>query len=560
MNLPNYSKFVEDLATDPDVDVNSLRDFLSAFLQPASSVCDPVPKLPRSEPFALRLNIVLKTLRSTSLGPGTIFSDYLNLVQESISPSSYLSFLHSLSLYISSRMSHEGFIRLANSLFLRDLPRCPQLIRLFSPFLAAVNSASPTDSPISIGPDHNRQVHQFIIQTLSYIVQHRTRDSFAKCLAVFGDGLIPQEIAAAWLTRLGVRPSDLKLFRQITDGSLFHPGRLPRSLFPFPVPQSPGTAAQQFALRGYRDVMMEDLAPAALEILCLPLRSLRRLLKRLVEGETLSEGDLVEIYGSSGAREFAAKGAAAATILMDRLSRCYGRAHARYTGALRRAMARFVAGDPQFRIWYKVLLKVPTFCGPFLYPGTRAVDCHSPSAVKCALALIREFAGIYFRQGTRDKLTASLAVLAEIFVEGEDSYFIVDDPHLKAALYLAEVARLLGESGNTRRVLVAEKGANARFAENQQTEFGEKLRELPSKLADGACESMGGSLAVVDIPLVRCLRFLKLYEGGAIVKFPDTVEDYSLFSTLHQVREGSGLTIVCSTNFSPTPDEEDDGR
>jgi hypothetical protein len=327
-------------------------------------------------------------------------------------------------------------------------------------------------------------------------------------------------------------------------------------LFPFPVSQSLGTVAQQFMLKEYKDRMMDDLSPVSLEILVLPLRYLRRLLKRLIDGEKLSETELATVYGSSVAHELMGKQSEAVTIIMGRLSACYRQAHARYEAMLRRALDQRRFGEPEFRVAYKLSLKASTFCGPFLYPGTRSIDCQSPAAAKCALALIGEFIEIYFGHEKRNRLTGALSIVAEIFQEKEDGYFIVDDPQLRAALYIAEVSKLIGNSGNAREVVVQYEGGSWRFGELQRTPFGREMKGLACRLREGEAVFMGLPLCVVDLPLIRCLRGLVHFEGGAIVRFPATVEDYSLFSTLHQVREGDGLILACSTNFSPTADDE----
>jgi hypothetical protein len=554
MDSRAYSDLLSDISGSPEVHIPSFLDLIYGSLRPLPVWSDPTSK---SLPDLIE-SIVSPTLsiqRPVSVNPGNIFSSYLNVVQHALDPPAYLAFVASLGQYVAGRMTHEGIVRVFASIIPPSIARTAPVWRILPVFLAAVNCGSSPDVPISIDADPDWMVWHFIVQVFAYIWKVGPRESIARCLAFLGEGLISRAVAEEWMERLGVRNLDLRLLERIPDLAAFHPLRVPRGLLPCPVTQSPGTVAQQFALREYRDRLMDDFSPVSLEVLAVPVRHLRKLLKKLIDGGTLSEGELATVYGPT-ARDLLGTQGLVGTIMMDRLSQCYGRAHARYDKALKRVLAGFSVGDPQFRFAYKLWLRVPTFCGPFLYPGTRSMDCHSPAAVKCALAFLGEFIQFYFVGAKKDMLAASLSILAEIFGEAEDGYFIVDDPQLKAALYLAEISRLLGQSGDPRGVELGD-GRVGSFLDPQKTEFGQKIRLLPQKLVQGENPFTGLPLGVVDLPLVRCLRFLALFEGGAVVRFPDTVEDYSLFSTLHQVRKGRRLVLTCTTNFSPTADDDD---
>jgi hypothetical protein len=316
---------------------------------------------------------------------------------------------------------------------------------------------------------------------------------------------------------------------------------------------------QQFVLKEYQDRLLMNLKPTMLEILRVPIRHLMSLFKRLLDGQTLSAIELAPIYGSVFGREMAARGAAATMIIMPRLAFCFNRAHARYVSILRSWMERLRGGDGKdFRFLYKKWLHTVTFCGPYLFPGSRDIDCHSPAAVKCALALIGSFVELYFAVERRKKLATALRLIAEVFGDTEQGLFIVDDPQLKAAVYIGEITRLIGKSGDPREVALKANLVVPQFEEVQDTEFGQTLRALSRNLTNGSTPFEGQPLSFVDLPLVKCVRHLAHFEEqGPLVRYPETVEDYLLFSTLHQVRREDSFLLICNTTISPTYDEEE---
>jgi hypothetical protein len=544
MVSPNYDSFLSTLRFSRDLDLLSFRDLLRSAL--GSAPLEP-------SPFIGRISHALRSHGVSPGDPATLFDDYLSCAQDSLPPAAYLAFLDSLGLYLCGRLTHETFIRVVLSLIPPTVPRTDPVWRFLPGFLAVLNVR---DIPISIEADPHRLSIYFVVQVRSHLRESAPRLSFTKCLTLLAECLISPRIALAWLPRIGVAPRELQIFAQIKDHSALHPSRLPGELFPFDGGMA-STAVQQFALREYRDQSLMDLAPAMLEVLGVPIKHLMSLFKRLLNGHTLSAVELAPIYGSVFGREMAAKGAAATTIIMTRLALCHDRAHARYVSLLRSWMER-VKGGGDYRIAYTKWLHTATFCGPYLFPGRRNIDCHSPAAVKCALALIGSFVELYFAVERRQKLVTALRLMAELFRDTEEGLFVVDDPQLKAAVYIGEISRLIGESGDPREVALKANLVVPQFEEVQDTEFGQKLQALPRDLTDGSTLFQGQPLAVVDLPLVKCVRHLAHFEEqGPIVRYPETVEDYSLFSTLHQVREQDSLLLVCNTNISPTYDEEE---
>jgi hypothetical protein len=152
------------------------------------------------------------------------------------------------------------------------------------------------------------------------------------------------------------------------DYTALPPSSLPRELFSFKGETSPITAVQQFALREYRDRSLDNFAPTMLAVLRVPIRHLMSLFKRLIDGQTLSSGELAPVYGSVLGRDLAVRGATATTIIMSRLAFCHDRAHGRYTAALRSWMERLGVQGNGYRFAYKKWLHTATFCGPSLFP------------------------------------------------------------------------------------------------------------------------------------------------------------------------------------------------
>lgn len=507
----------------------------------------------------------------------TSFDSFLNAAKASLSTEQYILFMRYLSLYMTGKLPHQIFIRLFLNFFRsknQDISQIP-IIHYLPSFLSTLSCSSfftEKDDLPSIVQD------KFAIETLlkitSPITSPQVSKSISKCLACLSTGLISKEIAQEWLSD-HCSPEIVEKFNEIDDFSYLNPSRFPHELILCPDFQTTDknrSICEQFVDFEKSLKPFSSYKPFIRELCEIKMRGLRKSIRKLMKGGTLTAEELFFAYGND-AYAIVDYVPQYNSYIIERLGKKYEETQKILSSILHYQMSLFSPNDPEFRYQFKRLLKHETYAFHYLLPGQREINFGKESAAHTAFSLVHDFSNSYFDELQSSKIQRGLEILG-VIINGENKghFYVVDEHQIISLVYLAAIARLLLTYGDTDEIVFDDNRSIMNV--EQPTEFGQKLAKLPLviKESDGLVKLFQDSpLQHVDLHITRCARQLYIFDDVEnLPEFPEKLDSSFLITTMNLIGEKeeknteeekdeneevhekkSEYIVQCSTAFSP---------
>lgn len=471
------------------------------------------------------------------------FDNFLANVKKSLALDKYIVFLRYLSLYITGKLSHQIFIRLFFDLY-KDgsVPVMKQpIMQQFPSFLAALSCSTFFSQKVNLSTSIQ---DQFAVETMlnitSSIKSTQVSKTVSKCLTCLSTGLISKEIAQEWLSKF-CNPEFVDQLNEIDDFSYFHPSRFPHELILCPqflTNEKNSSICQQFVDYESSLKPFNSYKPYLRELCEVKMRGLRKTIKKLADGAKLTPEELFFAYGNEAyvVADFIPK---CSFLILEHLGKKYEETQKLLIHILQYQLKQYHPNDPEFRYQYKRTLKHETFAFHYLLPGTRLIDFGSNSAAQAAFSVVLDFSNSFFKQGEQEKIKRSLNIISVLINEdNKDKVYTVDGKHIYALAYLAEIARLLLEAGNTDEIQYDSDNSISNC--EQATTFGNLIAELPAKIQSptGLAEAFHDfPLQHVDLHITRCVRQLIMFsdDDNELPEYPEEISSSYIIKTMNQV-------------------------
>ena len=491
-----------------------------------------------------------------------MFDDYLLSAKTVFPPEHYMAFLKYLSLYVTGKMPHDVFIRLFLRFFAKDRVSEEPLVQYLPAFLSGIQSCSFCISEVANlakSVNENLALESILDLTVS-LNRSSIAKSVSKCLSCLSSGLIAPDVARTWLL-VWCKPDVVERMGKISDFSYFHPARFPHELIlcpDFVSNEAPTSVCQKFLDYSASKRIFSTYKPVSTELLLLKMRGLRKIIKKLNDGAEKSRckvtaQQLSFAYGDDS-HSLAKVLQAAPSIVVERLGQFYEEAHRVLETIYKARMSKLRPSDVEYRMAFRKLMSREYVGFRYTLIGCRAIHFGSRHLIDIVVALVNDFLSVYFEQEASEWIYGGLETIAPVFeAENYDSQFIVYDKPLYAVIYMAQIAKMISESGDFSAVNVVDGSLDC----PQESEYGKKLASLPRVLknTDVELKDLFGDTVMqhVDIVLTRCVRMLYSFSktDARMRVFPDLWPDISIITTLKQEGTDEDLSLICNSIFSP---------
>lgn len=499
------------------------------------------------------------------------FDNFLSAVKKTLPPDRYIVFLRYLSLYITGKLFHQIFIRLFFDLNKDgNVPIMKQTIVQYLPsFLATLSCSTFFSQKLNLSASIQDQFAvEAMLNITSSIKSTSVSKTVSKCLTCLSIGLISKEIAQEWLSKF-CNQEFVDQLNEIDDFSYFHPSRFPHELILCPQFLSNdknSSICQQFVDYETSIKPFSSYKPYLRELCEVKMRGLRKTIRRLADGAKLKPEELFFAYGNEAyiVADFIPK---CTTIVLEHLGAKYEETQSTLMKILHYQMSFFKPSDDEYRYQFKRTLKHETFAFHYQLPGERMIDFGSISAASVAFSIVLDFSNNFFDEPERIKIQKSLNIISVLInEENNNKVYIVDEKQIFALAYLASIAQLALEAGNTDDVQI--NSDNSIASCEQTTEFGQLLAQLPEKIKQpsGLKDLFHDfPLQHVDLHITRCVRQLIMFsdDESELPEYPEELPSSYIITTMNQVwnegnenenKKGSFLLRCCSA-FSPCYNE-----
>ena len=485
------------------------------------------------------------------------FDDYVSTVRQNLPPEKYVSFLRFLSLYITGKLPHGVFIKLFLNLFQREVLNTSNIFPYLPAFLASLSCSTfftnKLDLPAVI---EDKFALKTMLNITASISSSQVSKTVSKCLSCLATGLISKNIAKNWLQEF-VNDEILQKFDEIDDFSYFHPSRFPHELIlcpDFVSTEKNSSISQQFLDFEASLKPFSTYKPALRELCEVKMRGLRKAIRKLADGVKLTPEELFFAYGNS-AYSVADCLPDCASLVIESLGRSYEQTQNTFSQIIHYQMKQFPHGHFEFRYLFKRLLKHETFAFHYQLPGVRKISFGKLSAANVAASIIYDFSNNYFKEKENNTIIRSLGIISSLLnPENKEKVYVVNEKHIFAVVYLASIAKLAFEAGNTDDVNINSDGSIMQC--EQTTEFGKKIALIPKQIKSS--EGLGElfpdfAFQHIDLHITRCVRQLSIFdEEDALLEYPDELSSSFIITTMKQEEDsGNSFNIICSSAFSP---------
>lgn len=534
----DYFKAVEQLKSR--ISSQNLRSCFSQVLKVEPNYFQP------STPIEQELNVsYISIFPNRQINPPNFkstFDNFLAAVKKTLSTDKYIVFLRYLSLYITGKLSHEIFIRLFFDLF-RDgnIPIMKQPIIQYLPsFLASLSCSAFFTKKLNLTASIQDQFAvEAMLNITSSIKSPQISKTISKCLTCLSTGLISKEIAQEWLSRF-CNEEFVEQLNDIDDFSYFHPSRFPHELILCPqflTNEKNSSICQQFVDYETSLKPFSTYKPYLRELCEVKMRGLRKVIRKLAEGAKLSPEELFFAYGNDAyvVADYIPK---LSSIVLEHLGSKYEETQSILIKILNYQLSLFSPDNPEFRYQFKRTLKHETFAFHYQLPGERMIDFGTISAAKVAFSIVLDFSKNFFDEPEFLKIQKSLQIISVLInKENKDKVYVVGGNQIYALAYLAAIARLALEVGNTDEVQI--NSDNSIMDCQQTSHFGMQLAELPKKIKQPTgLHDLFPDYAFqhVDLHITRCVRQLDMFsDENELPEYPEELPSLYIITTMNQV-------------------------
>ncbi|OHT09399.1 hypothetical protein TRFO_21612 [Tritrichomonas foetus] len=494
------------------------------------------------------------------------FDEYLNAVKLNLPTDKYVAFLRYLSLYIAGKLPHDVFIRLFLNFFRGENLMNLTVIQYLPSFLSSLSCSTFFTHKINLPAAIQ---DKFAVETLmnitSSISSTQVSKTVSKCLTCLSIGLISKDIAKDWLSHF-FKPEIIEKLDEIDDFSYLHPSRFPHELILCPEFSSTDNSTsicQQFVEYEASLKPFSTYKPAVRELCEVKMRGLRKAIRKLADGIKLTPDELFFAYGNY-AYSVADLVLDCSSLILEHLGDAYEQTQQTLFKILHHQMKQFEPSNPEFRYTFKRLLKHETYAFHYQLPGSRKIDFGKRSAANVAFSIVYDFSNSFFKEKEAKIIKRGLNLISALInPENMEKVYVVDEKQIFVIVYLAAIARLALEAGNTDEVLISPEGSIVQM--EQTSEFGKKLILLPKqvKTPEGLRDFFPEfAFQHIDLHITRAVRQL-IQLDDELPEYPEELSSSYIITTMQQHEDETGFSITCTSAFSPcfiefAPDNSDE--